>query len=253
MKKIIFIGVVSFFGILIIFPMFVVFLISIVPVWNSAIPDMFGLIWWKKILEFRYFKSLINTAIVSIVSMIISVSYGIIGSYLFVFYDFIGKDFLLAMILSPNYVACMVVSLGLLIAYPILRNTFWIMILGNFVIVSPLTIKYVQSSMEKISKDIVEASYSLGSSRINTFLKIILPMSKHGILGGIVLSVGMCMSALSIMLMLYNAKWITIPIYIYLENTTGDLGISASLSTILTVLSFVTVIIVNKYGEDSVL
>lgn len=252
LKRFRFTLVTSFFLLLVVFPLFIIFLISIVPAWGSAIPNKFGLVWWFEILEPRYMKAIINTIIVSLSSMIISVSYGIVGSYLFVFYDFRFKDFFSSMILSPNYVACMVISLGLLVAYPSIRNTVWIMVLGNFVIVSPLTMKYIQSSMTKISDNVVEASYSLGSSKINTFFKIILPLSRHGILGAIILSIGMCVSALSIMLLLYNANWITIPIYIYLENTTGNLGIAASFSVILIAISFVSIFFVNRLGEDNV-
>lgn len=241
--------IIGFISFLVIFPLFIIFLMSIVPVWNYAIPNEFGLLWWNRILEPHYFKALINTAIVSFVSMGVSMLYGIFGSYLFTFYDFRGKEFLLTMILSPNYVACMVVSLGLLVAYPGIRNTFWIMILGNFVVVSPLAMKYVQSSMVKISKNIVEASYSLGSSKMNTFVKIILPLSRQGILGGTIFSIGMCVSALSIMLLLYNASWVTISIHIYLENTTGSIGMAAAFSTILITASIITIYLVDRYGD----
>jgi len=237
--------IVLFLSILIILPLSITFLLSVVPAWSEAIPNEFGLIWWKEILKPIFVKAISNTFIVAGLSSICIVVYGVMGSYLFSYYDFSGKDFLFSMILSPTYVSCTVVSLGLIVAYVPLRNTLWMMILGNFVIVSPFVMKYVHSSMSKISKDLVEASYSLGSSKVNTFIKIILPLSKHGILAGIILSIGMCMSALSIMLMLYNAKWITIPIYIYLENTTGTLGIAGVFSTILIIVTLLTVYLVD--------
>lgn len=241
--------VVLFLSILIILPLSITFLLSVVPVWSGAIPNEFGLIWWKAILKPAYVKAISNTFIIAGLSSTFVIIYGIIGSYLFTYYDFMGKDFLFSMILSPTYVSCTVISLGLIIAYIPLRNTLWMMVLGNFVIVSPFVMKYVHSSMIKISKDLIEASYSLGSSKVNTFIKIILPLSKQGILAGIILSIGMCISALSIMLMLYNAEWITIPIYIYLENTTGTLGIAGVFSTILIIVTLLTVYLVDYVSE----
>jgi len=241
--------VVLFLSVLILLPLSITFLLSVVPAWGQAIPNEFGLIWWKAILKPAYVKAVFNTFVVAGLSSICIIA----GSYLFSYYDFIGKDFLFSMILSPTYVSCTVVSLGLIVAYVPLRNTLGMMILGNFVIVSPFVMKYMHSSMSQISKDLIEASYSLGSSKINTFMKVILPLSRHGILAGIILSVGMCISALSIMLMLYNAEWITIPIYIYLENTTGTLGIAGVFSTILIVVTLMTVYLVDyvseKYGR----
>ena len=241
--------VILFLSILIILPLSIIFFLSVVPVWSGAIPDEFGLIWWKEILRPAYVKAIFNTFVVAGLSSVCIVIYGVVGSYLFTYYDFMGKGFLFSMILSPTYVSCTVVSLGLIVAYVPLRNTLWMMILGNFVVVSPFVMKYVHSSMIKISKDLIEASYSLGSSKMNTFTKIILPLSRQGILAGIILSIGMCMSALSIMLMLYNAGWITIPIYIYLENTTGTLGIAGVFSTILIVVTLMTVYLVDYVSE----
>ena len=241
--------VVSFLSVLILLPLSITFLLSVVPAWGQAIPNEFGLVWWRELLKKAYAKAIFNTFVVAGLSSTCIVIYGVMGSYLFSYYDFIGKDFLFSMILSPTYVSCTVVSLGLIVAYFPLRNTLWMMILGNFVVVSPFVMKYVHSSMNNISKDLIEASYSLGSSKINTFTKIILPLSRQGILAGIILSIGMCVSALSIMLMLYNAEWITIPIYIYLENTTGNLGIAGAFSTILIVITLMTVYLVDYVGE----
>ncbi len=241
--------VILFLSVLILLPLSIIFLISVVPAWGQAIPNEFGLIWWKEILRPAYAKAIFNTFVVAGLSSTCIIIYGVMGSYLFSYYDFIGKDFLFSMILSPTYVSCTVVSLGLIVAYFPLRNTLWMMVLGNFVVVSPFVMKYVHSSMNKISKDLIEASYSLGSSKINTFTKIILPLSRQGILAGVILSIGMCISALSIMLMLYNAEWITIPIYIYLENTTGTLGIAGAFSTILIVVTLMTVYLVDYVGE----
>ena len=239
-----------FLSVLILFPLSIIFLLSVVPTWGQAIPNEFGLIWWRELLKKpEYAKAIFNTVFVAGLSSTCIVIYGVMGSYLFSYYDFIGKDFLFSMILSPTYVSCTVISLGLIVAYFPLRNTLWMMILGNFVIVSPLVMKYVHSSMNKISKDLIEASYSLGSSKINTFMKIILPLSRQGILAGIILSIGMCVSALSIMLMLYSADWITIPIYIYMENTTGNLGIAGAFSTILIVVTLLTIYLVDYVSE----
>ena len=243
--------IVLFLSILIILPLSIIFLLSVVPVWSGAIPSEFGLIWWREMLRPAYVKAIFNTFVIAGLSSMCIVVYGIIGSYLFTYYDFMGKDFLFSMILSPTYVSCTVISLGLIVAYFPLRNTLWMMILGNFVIVSPLVMKYVHSSMNKISKDLIEASYSLGSSKLNTFMKIILPLSRQGILAGIILSIGMCISALSIMLMLYNMEWITIPIYIYLENSTGTIGIAGAFSTILIVVTLMTIYLVDYLGEKT--
>lgn len=241
--------VLMFLAVLIVLPLVVVSLLSIVPRWSTAFPTEFSLEWWMAILKPKYIDVIINTFMVTTMSTIITVGYGIISAYLFAFYKFKGKSILSILILSPTYVAGVVLALGLLTMYPQIRNTFWILMVGHFIIISPLAFKYVLSSMVKIPSSLIEASSSLGSSKLNTFIRIILPLSKHGILSATVLSIGMSISELSVSLLLFGAGWKTIPIQIYLERGWGILGIAGVLSTILIIITIVTIALLDYLRE----
>lgn len=230
---------------LIVLPLFVVFLLSIVPRWSTAFPTSFSLEWWTAILKPKFMKIVINTLIVSIFSTGLTVGYGILAAYLFAFYEFRGKQLLLVLILSPTYVSGIVIALGLLTAYPYLRNTVWIMVLGHFIIISPVVFRYVLSSMVSIPPILIETSYVLGASPLRTLYSIILPLSKQGIIAGTILSIGMTISELSVSLLLFGPEWVTLSIQIYLERGWGTLGIAGVLSTILICLALLTTFIVN--------
>lgn len=241
--------ILCFLFLLIVLPLCVVFLLSIVPRWSTTFPSSFSLEWWMRISEPKYLKVISNTFLVTVVSTFFTIGYGIVSAYLFAFYDFKGKKVLSALILSPTYVAGVVLALGLLTIYPMLRNSFWILTLGHFVLISPIIFKFVYSSMIKISKDLMEASYSLGASKLYAFRRIVLPLSKKGIISGIVISVGMNISELGVSLLLYGAGWATIPIQIYLERGWGILGVAGVLSTVLVIVSLVTIFSVNRWSE----
>ena len=113
-EKIALVLVLLFLVILIILPLCVVFLLSIVPRWSTAFPTSFSLEWWSAILKPKFVKVISNTFVVTAVSSVITVGYAIIASYLFAFYDFRGKEILSSLILSPTYVAGVVLALGLL-------------------------------------------------------------------------------------------------------------------------------------------
>lgn len=252
MKKIIILVLVFLFlFLLIVMPLIVVFLLSMVPRWHTAFPTSFSLEWWSKILNPKFLKVLSNTAIITVVSTVITIGYGIIAGYVFTFIKFKGKEVLSILILAPTYIAGVVLALGLLVMYSFLRNTFWILLLGHFLIISPIVFKYISSFMSKIPEELVEASYSLGSSKAYTFWKIILPLSKKGILSALVLSIGMNISELSVSLLLYGPQWATIPIQIYLEREYGILGIAGVLSTILIVITIVAVSLLEFVGGDN--
>lgn len=241
--------ILCFLFLLIVLPLCVVFLLSIVRRWSTTFPSSFSLEWWERILEPKYLRVISNTFLVTGVSTFLTVGYGIVSAYLFTFYEFKGKKVLSALILSPTYVAGVVLALGLLTIYPMLRNSFWILMLGHFVIISPIIFKFVYSSMFKISKNLVEASYSLGSSKLYTFRRIVFPLCRKGIISGTVISVGMNISELGVSLLLYGAGWATIPIQIYLERGWGILGVAGVLSTILVVISLLTIFSVNRWSQ----
>jgi len=243
-------AVLIFLVLLIVLPLCIVFLISIVPRWSTVFPTSFSLEWWMATLKPKFLKTFSNTLIVTTVATLITVGYAIIASYLFAFHDFKGKEFLATLTLAPTYVAGVVLALGLLKTYPFLRNTFWMLMLGHFAVISPIVFRVVLSSMIKIPNNLVEASYSLASSKINTFRRIILPLSKHGILAGTLLSVGMSVSELSVSILLYSSRWVTLPIQIYLERGWGTLGIAGVLSTILVFVSLLTVFSVDYFGQE---
>lgn len=240
-EKAILVFMLLFLGALIVLPLCVVFLISIVPRWSTAFPTSFSLEWWMAILKPKFMRIIINTIIVSVISTSLTVGYAIVAAYLFVFYEFRGKSLLSALILSPTYVSGVVIALSLLSAYSYLRNTIWMLVLGHFIVISPVVFRYVLSSMVSVPSVLVEASYTLGASPLRTLYNVILPLSKQGILAGTVLSIGMNISELSVSLLLFGANWVTLPIQIYLERGWGTLGVAGVLSTILIIISLLTI------------
>ena len=247
--KIVSVLVVAFLVAIIVLPLLVVFLLSIVPRWSTAFPTSFSLEWWMAAFKPKILKIVLNTILISLTSTAITVCYGIAAAYLFAFYEFRGKSTLSTLLLSPTYVPGIVIALGLLTMYPFLRNTFWMLSLGHFIVVSPIVFRYILSSMVNIPPSIVEASYSLGCSRIESFRRIILPLSRRGIFSGTILSIGMNVSELSVTLLLFGANWVTLPVQIYLERGWGTLGIAAVLSTILILVALATMMVVDFVGR----
>lgn len=241
-EKIILSTVILFLTILVVMPLCIVFLISIVPRWSTAFPTSFSGEWWLTLLDFKYVKIILNTLIITATSTLITVGYATVASYLFVFFEFKAKSILLIILLSPMYIAGVVLALGLLTVYSQIRNTFWILVLGHFIVISPIVFKYILSAMEKIPSVMIEASYNLGASRFETFIDVIIPLCKNGILAGTILSLGMNISELSVSLLLYGAGWSTLPIQIYLERSWGVLGIAGVLSTILILITITTMV-----------
>jgi len=251
--KIIKTSVIFFLAFLLIMPMGVVFLISIVPRWHTAIPTSFGPDWWILLFsKAKYAKIILNSIYITLFSTLVTVLYAIIASYALVYYEFKGKDLLSLIMLSPSYVSGVVIGLGLLTMYPMIRNTGLILVLGHFIVIIPLVYRSILSSMLKVPSNLIEVSKSLGSTPLNTFLKVILPLISKGVMAGTIISIGMNMSELSVSFFLYGPDWTLIPVQIYMEWWKGILGVAGALATILALIAIITTYGANYLGAKKI-
>ena len=131
----------------------------------------------------------------------------VIGFYLIVLFSpdtFLGKVFILmtgSQLIFSFY--------GLVLASVIYSLPFW---------VQPL-----QSSFEKIGKDTLNTSKSLGANPLDTFFNIIIPLSKRGFLTSFIISFAHTMGEFGIVLMVGGGihgktKVIAISIYDHVEQ-----------------------------------
>lgn len=91
-------------------------------------------------------------------------------------------------------------------------------ILAAFLSGLPLVTKPVQSAIEQMSGSLKEASFILGKSELETFIRVTLPLIRKVIMAGLMLSVGRSFGEVGITLMLggnINGKTETISLAIY--------------------------------------
>lgn len=131
-----------------------------------------------------------------------------------------------------------------------ITGTAFIMIASLTVRRLPYTIRSSVASLQQISPSIEEAAESLGSTRMNTFVKITIPMMMSGIVSGAILSWITMISELSTSILLYNVRTRTMTVAIYTEVIRGNYGIAAALSTILTGLTVLSLILFMKVSKS---
>lgn len=134
-----------------------------------------------------------------------------------------------------------------------ITGTVGIMVISLSVRRLPYTIRSSVASLQQVSPSIEEAAESLGSSKMNTFFKITVPMMMSGIVSGAILSWITMISELSTSILLYNIKTRTMTVAIYTEVIRGNYGIAAALSTILTVITVLSLLLFMKVsGSDDI-
>lgn len=114
----------------------------------------------------------------------------------------------------------------------------------------PYTVRSSEAILRQIPATIEEAAESLGSSKLNTFLKITVPMMASGIVSGAILTWITMISELSTSILLYNVKTRTMTVAIYTEVIRGNYGIAAALSTILMAFTVVSLLLFMKVSHS---
>lgn len=124
------------------------------------------------------------------------------------------------------------------------------MVIGLVIRRMPYTIRSTAAILQQIPMSIEEAALSLGSSKLNTFYKITMPMMAAGIISGAILSWITMISELSTAILLYTARTRTLTVEVYTQIIRGNYGIAAALATILTVLTVISLLIFNRISKE---
>jgi len=199
-------------------------------------------------------NAIINTMTIPAVSLVFIVFLAVLLAYISVRRPGPISIMLDSISMVPYIIPGSVVGISLLIAFnkpPILLSgTMAIMVVGLVIRRLPYTIRSSAAILQQIPMNIEEAALSLGSSKMNTFYKITMPMMAAGIISGGILSWITMISELSTAILLYTVRTRTITIAIYTEIIRGNYGISAALSSILAFLTIISLLIFNRVSKE---
>lgn len=128
-----------------------------------------------------------------------------------------------------------------------LAFSFQGLVLGSFLYSLPFAVQPIQTAFASVDKKLLEASWSLGRSNVYTFFRIILPLSRHGIITGCVLSFAHTLGEFGVILMIGgNIPGITrvASVAIYDEVQALDYGSANMYAAILLSFSFIILALV---------
>jgi molybdate transport system permease protein len=191
-------------------------------------------------------------------------------AYLLAMKNFKGKEtldmlFTLPLVLPPTVTGFfLVVIFGRngFFGKPLYELTGWSVmftwqaaVIASFVVALPLMIKTARAAMESVDRNLINASYTLGHSKFETALRVILPLAKKGIIAGAVLSFARAMGEFGATLMLAGnipGRTDTMPIAIYSMASSGEWSRSGSMVAFFTAVSGVFLYVANLYSRRAV-
>jgi molybdate transport system permease protein len=130
--------------------------------------------------------------------------------------------------------------------------TWYAAVLASFVVAFPLMMKTTRAAIETVDRNLINASYTLGHSEIETVLKVILPLAKRGIMAGAILSFARAMGEFGATLMLAGnlpGKTDTMPLAIYSLAGSGEWSKAHLLVLVFTLVSGMFLYLANRFGK----
>ena len=120
----------------------------------------------------------------------------------------------------------------------------------------PFAVQPFATAFDQVDRRLIEASWTLGVSRIKTFVKLILPLSKAGVITGAVLSFAHTLGEFGVVLMVggnIEGETRTVSIDIYDEVQALNYSGAAKTALFLLVISYLVLLIVyalNRRGWE---
>jgi molybdate transport system permease protein len=130
--------------------------------------------------------------------------------------------------------------------------TWYAAVLASFIVALPLMIKTTRAAIESVDQNLIKVSYTLGHGELKTFFKVILPLSRKGMIAGAVLSFARAMGEFGATLMVAGnipGKTATMPIAIYTSASSGEWSKANLMVVFFTLVSGFFLYIANKLSK----
>jgi len=210
----------------------------------------FSLDSYRSAIRKLLYRSLTNSLLISGLALLIIIIISVLIAYLVVRRASLWNNFIDTISMIPYIIPGSVIGIALVIAFSTktfaLTGTMTIMVMSFVIRRMPYTIRSATANLMQIPMSIEEASISLGTSKLKTFRAITVPMMANGILSGAILSWVSLVTELSSSIILYNNRTITLTMSTYVSITMGNYGMACAFSAILTVLTFVSLLVYLK-------
>ena len=205
-------------------------------------------------------QSTMLTLGVTLVSVPVTVVFGLFASWALAKFRFPGRNLLISAIdlplsLSPIVVGVMIVSVygrfglfgGFLEAHGI-RVVFArpSLVLTNLLIILPFVVREVLPTLEELGSEQEEAAVLLGASGFRTYLSVTLPSIKWAVVYGVLLAAARSageFGAASIVSGLRRGRTVTLPIQIELFYAEYQTAAAFSAATLFTLFALITVVV----------
>ncbi|HII97682.1 MAG TPA: molybdate ABC transporter permease subunit [Methanoregula sp.] len=210
--------------------------------------------------------AIVLSIVTGIASTVICIAVAIPVAYALVRYSFPGKRMATLVLTLPLTLPPLVAGIALLLffgttpwgkalesaGFAVIFTPLGIVVAQVFVNL-PYMVRIMRSAFASINPRFEHVAKTLGCTESGAFFQVTLPMARHGLLAGTVVTWSKAMGEFGAVLMLAGATTMrteTLPIALYLNISTGDVDLAVAAATILILISLAALCCVEYLDRD---
>lgn len=199
-------------------------------------------------------------------AMAAAVSIGVTAAYFMARHSFPAKSILETMLDLPLVMPPLITGVGLLFLFgnnllgrPLselgidIILTPWGAVVAQAFIATPIVMRSSQAAFASVDRGYEEAATTLGLNPLTVFVKVNIPLAGRSLLSGIILAWARTMGEFGGTLMVAGAtrfRTETLPIAVYLNISSGELGIAVSCALVLLGAAFTLLCATRMIKKD---
>ncbi len=195
------------------------------------------------------FGAVINSLLFGFLTIIISLPLSMITAILIRRKHFFCKSFLDALLLFPLGVSTVALGYGLVKVYSggtiPLAGSWMIVVLVHAVIAFPFGARSLYNTMKDIPPNLTLAARSLGASRLETIVRVYLPLMLPGIMIASIFAFAISLGELGATIMVSSPEHTTMPVALYRFYGNRDFGTANAYAVIMMLITFVSFLILE--------
>lgn len=253
---------------ILVLPLLLIVLYSFTAGGNKLVNIQFTLENFKKIGEPVYLEVLKKSLLLGLLSVMISLLLGYTLAYVITRFSDGAQDLLILTVTIPMWINTLLrtyawislmsdngiinkflTSIGLDPVH--MMYTDVAVLIGLISDMLPFMVIPIHTSIRKIDKSLIEASYDLGANHFQTFWRVIFKMSIPGVINGVMMTFLLSISTFVIPKLLGGGQYMLIGNLIETQFiSVGNWNFGSAISIILTIIIFVGILLMKKFDKE---
>ena len=222
-------------------------------------PPGWSLRWYRSALELasgggliggsgRLQESLLDSLAIASAVTAISLGCGVLAAYALDRFRFPGKLIVEQLISLPLVFPLVVLGIALLVMVSNLGLAIgmWQIVIGHVIITLPFVVRNCTAVLRGVSPSLEEAAWTLGAPWWRSFVEIILPLMRPGILAGTLIAFILSFNEFTISYFLYTVDVQPFPIWLYSQSNTSLDPTIFALASVVIILDVILILILDR-------